>query len=617
MQIPDELVAAMQANPLDPEPFLVSADWLQSRGDPLGEWIVIQARRLERPDDTELRLHEARYFEEHAPHLLGGAVDHLDGLALDWRLGFLRSIRMESADTLRAGNASDVLCDLLAHPASTVVQDLGLGRFYWRDTQSQGDPQELVDQVVERGLGRSLRSLLLFDNLQQHDGPACNVTDWVRSAPRLETLTLFGESALLDAVSAPMKRLSLHGHSTARLEKLSASGLPQLEELEVWFDGPPPAEVWDRFLSSRFPCLRTLRLRALVTGTGELLESLSQAELWGQLQTLEFSMGELDARGAGILADSALESIDLTGTWLPIGARRRLKPGEDARVSWNERPNTVSTHYWRAERTVSWDSTYLGKRAQQACDGDERIAEQARILLDRSAGAAQACWWIATNEYLVDGEDLDKAAHLLELCGRWCPEDKIDINRVAALDASFDWVGAECVARFRRRAHPRVAAFYAAILQSLASEGRMSEALEEVEKVRAIQSPIISDAPWGDCLLVRCMLVLVAGGRASEAREMFAEFIDRGNWAKVRTVAFAALVQCHDGDLETAEANIRDHLRSFREPVMHHLRACTNMLKRRRSRAREQLAKLRDVDYEYAWFVTVDPILAELDEDSA
>jgi uncharacterized protein (TIGR02996 family) len=67
------LEAAVFANRDDVAAHRFYADWLQQHGDPRGELIMVQAERLERPDDEALKAAEAaagaREFDEaHRAH---------------------------------------------------------------------------------------------------------------------------------------------------------------------------------------------------------------------------------------------------------------------------------------------------------------------------------------------------------------------------------------------------------------------------------------------------------------------------------------------------------------------------------------------------------------------
>jgi uncharacterized protein (TIGR02996 family) len=59
-ELPSDLRAALLASPDDLETCLVCGDWLQGAGDPQGELIALQARRLADPGDRALRLAESR-----------------------------------------------------------------------------------------------------------------------------------------------------------------------------------------------------------------------------------------------------------------------------------------------------------------------------------------------------------------------------------------------------------------------------------------------------------------------------------------------------------------------------------------------------------------------------
>src|ERR1043165_1674592 len=107
-----DLEAAIVADPEDEGPYLVYADWLQSRGDPRGELIVVQHARG--PAWAKLRIRERELLSRYRDALLGPAALHHDARHFDWRRGFI--------DRMSAGFVLDEAQQLVAHPSLALVR---------------------------------------------------------------------------------------------------------------------------------------------------------------------------------------------------------------------------------------------------------------------------------------------------------------------------------------------------------------------------------------------------------------------------------------------------------------------------------------------------------------
>jgi hypothetical protein len=92
------------------EPFLVFADWLQARGDPWGELIVMQCRELRLESYSLL----ATYADQLCPH------DPLVGIA--WQRGFVSTIAF--ADSHGTDWLGDELAALFARPVTALCGEL-------------------------------------------------------------------------------------------------------------------------------------------------------------------------------------------------------------------------------------------------------------------------------------------------------------------------------------------------------------------------------------------------------------------------------------------------------------------------------------------------------------
>jgi uncharacterized protein (TIGR02996 family) len=104
-----ELEEALCEAPADAiELFLVYGDWLEAQGDPRGELVAVQAKRLGDPNDIALRDAEARILDRHRASLIGD-LPVGDGATLLWRLGFIREARIAANDDFSAAELAEAV----------------------------------------------------------------------------------------------------------------------------------------------------------------------------------------------------------------------------------------------------------------------------------------------------------------------------------------------------------------------------------------------------------------------------------------------------------------------------------------------------------------------------
>lgn len=126
------LEAELQADPDDPDRYLVYADWLQERGDPRGLLVAIRRRIATASSDAErfdAQAAEAELFAAHGAELRG-PLDAYPRGAIAWHLGV--PTRIGIADTAE-------IRKILAHPVGRVVRELVVGAAGARD----------LDELVE------------------------------------------------------------------------------------------------------------------------------------------------------------------------------------------------------------------------------------------------------------------------------------------------------------------------------------------------------------------------------------------------------------------------------------------------------------------------------------
>jgi uncharacterized protein (TIGR02996 family) len=319
---------AIEINPDDRDAHMVLADYLQSKGDPRGEWISL----LLAGKDAEA----ASHLEKHAAVLVGDLALHAttyDGEKRDaytWKWGYVRAVRLSHnsyAEKLPGGLAP-VLETLLAHPA---------GRFLAEATLTfNGDPNEdnlqsLIDLLA--AAPRSALHKLHFGDFK-YAGAARDIDrgddteiSWYSvgnlsalwpSLPNLATLivqTGSAESSLaggttLGTVALPALRHleyrtgGLDEHNAASLVAVAA---PKLVHLDIWTGsstygcGATADHIRTLLARTDLPELRHLGLMNCEFAD-ELVELLVTSPLTRQLRELDLSLGCLTDDGAQLIA---------------------------------------------------------------------------------------------------------------------------------------------------------------------------------------------------------------------------------------------------------------------------------------------------------------------------
>lgn len=293
-----ELERQLREDPDSREPYLVYADWLQERADPLGELIALGVAAAGGAADVvtrferHLKLHEARFLGGLAPQLASRA-------ALRWRHGLVQEIDE------RRELPPPRWQELLRLRVCEVVQAITLRR---------PCPAELDAVIAEHAAG-SLRAL----TLEAHGG---RLPEQLLRRD-LRALTVAGDRVTLGAGALParLERLELRVQAAAG----EGGGPPRLavRELHVGLTAPLLA-----FLAgAQLPRLErlTLELGAVAApALPALLESLGLPAL----THLAIGGGALDPGTFGALARlplaARLTSLALTGLELTDEAMRAL-----------------------------------------------------------------------------------------------------------------------------------------------------------------------------------------------------------------------------------------------------------------------------------------------------
>jgi len=301
------LEAAIADDPDDRQAYLVYADWLEEHGHPRAALIRAHVAEAD-PMQPGKKRPAKDLFAKH-PRLLLGPLAKLDTRTLDWKFGFVRSVRIHDRDTQM----------LLHHPSARLLLDLAIGEVTTALAAIVAAPPialrtlslhlgagaEPVDVGALCAVLPRLRSLAIYDgtlaplawNLPsklerlslQHRGESDLVVQPL--PPELVELALRGRFAL-DAISLPLTSLILVGpnlpaldlpllhklhlqvHSIDDLARLVAAPLPALVELELVETTIDDDASFERLLAAPFAAQLTylsLATCSLPEGAGEAL----------------------------------------------------------------------------------------------------------------------------------------------------------------------------------------------------------------------------------------------------------------------------------------------------------------------------------------------------------
>ncbi len=311
--------------------YLVYADWLQERGDPLGELIALGVAATGGPDDAvarferHLRLHEARF--------LGGLARQLaDRVALDWRHGFVHAIEE------RTELAPPRWEELLRLRVCGLVQSITIRRPFPAELDAaiadHAAPslraltlEAYAGRLPERLLGRGLRSLAVVGGRI-----AIGPDTFPASLERLE-LRVFDATA--EGGGPPRLAVrELHVQLTSPLiASLAGVQLPRLERLTLAVDAVTAPRLPALLESIAAPALAHLAIcnGPLDPQTFGALARLPLAERLSSLALLNVDLTDdamrAMARARGGLA--ALAELDVSNNELSrdgLAAARELAP---------------------------------------------------------------------------------------------------------------------------------------------------------------------------------------------------------------------------------------------------------------------------------------------------
>jgi uncharacterized protein (TIGR02996 family) len=356
--IEPELVAHIVAAPDEDGPRLVYADWLSDRGDPRGEFIVVQCA-LAVADRDDRPAHETNPLRDRSSELEASSGDQWREPALEIALGrytFRRGL-IEVIDVLQPdidGAHLREVCPLLRAIKTSQVTVNDVFRNIDALPLDELTIYKITDaliihRVFEDPRFERLRRLdIHFQNGRPHLKELARLRIPLRRfALRFDRAQPFDEPALLSHLTAHPARGALRSLDLAhaRTEELGIlEQLPDLEELTLTscsfavqellplvlprltllaitdsvMDALDPA-----LLIAVFPSLRRLRLSNARLGDRAAL-SIAASPHAARLRRLDLSNNHISPVGARALADSehlrGLVSLDLTGNANAVSA---------------------------------------------------------------------------------------------------------------------------------------------------------------------------------------------------------------------------------------------------------------------------------------------------------
>lgn len=328
-----ELEAQCRAEPDNPAPWLVYADWLMLQGDVRGELAALRARGREREADAFLRAHRVA--------LLGG-TDLVDVVRItSWRHGFAvaAAIKREQDPEAVVGKVAELTSQFLSGPLAHYVEAL---RFGLAGFSNNNDWGPTLDAVIGSRVGPQIRSLR-FDDYSSEDSeiswtPFGDFSHAWPELARLEELVIrSGAGGELGTIVLPALKKFVRisgGLKGVEIDAICNATWPALEHLEMWFGASQYGAEGD-----------VTRIRPILDGVGlpklrhlgivncefvdSAIEPLAGSKLLPQLRTLDLSSGIMAARATKTLIEHAaafrhLDAIELD--------RNLLVPSEVAQL---------------------------------------------------------------------------------------------------------------------------------------------------------------------------------------------------------------------------------------------------------------------------------------------
>lgn len=346
-----DLEAAIAANPLDRDPYVVFADWLQQQGDPRGELMSLQLSGKDEAAEALLAEHEAYFLGPLAEHKLvydeGGsnnvsslrtpeqeaAWQQIHTQAFRWRNGFIHFLRLSHDEDQEPkkldSTLTEILDQVLDHPSGRYIVEVA---FHGNGSLNDDNLQPLIDKLAEKA-PPTIRKLTLGDNIDQiswhHVGSLAAL--WP-SVPHLKTLEIetgeleVGEPGQMTAPALERAVFITGGMSPSCARGIATAQIPSIQHLEIYYGDPNYGgnatidDVTPLLDRSDLTKLRYLGLKNSMFAN-EIARLVGNAKVIKSLETLDLSLGAMTDEGAKYLAESAaglahLKTLNLTRNFL-------------------------------------------------------------------------------------------------------------------------------------------------------------------------------------------------------------------------------------------------------------------------------------------------------------
>jgi uncharacterized protein (TIGR02996 family) len=329
-----ELEKAIVEDPSSPDGYLVYGDWLTEQGDPLGEYVAVEAARAKSPQDKALATKSAELFLANKAAWLGD-LELGEDIAVEWEFGFLKSARF-GGDEYSELDAADAYEKLRKLPTSRFLRELE----FWVFDDDDGQPSytPVLKALAKLGVPATLRKLA-FDVMgyQTSWTSLGDLSKIYELVPRLEELRIHVGSMKLGTFDLPnLRRLEIKtgGLSKDNLRSVATASWDKLEALILYFGADEyggNCKIED--LAPIFEGKNLPRLTHLGLTNSEFQDEIARAivesQIAKQLTTLDLSKGVMGDEGAEALIAGAkvlkkLEKLDLTENYISDEMADRL-----------------------------------------------------------------------------------------------------------------------------------------------------------------------------------------------------------------------------------------------------------------------------------------------------
>lgn len=278
-----EMEALVDADPTQPQAYLVYADWLQQQGDARGELIALHARLAKEPKSEALLDAETKLLKDFRAELLGPLARYATrrlwnsyARTFEWYYGFIRSAEFHHSRI--SVPLDDLLRTLFEHPSGRFLQQLFI---------TTSDPNGVLNGIAGR-LPKTLRDFILHD-----DYPQAALTlkpSFFARAPGLRRLEVTHATiAFWEDTYSHLEELSLAGIPNAQtFASMATAQFPSLRRLDYtyWDHQPEWVTAHDQFAAAPFSGpLQTVSVR--LRTKPEHLRSLLASSMVGRTRQLE------------------------------------------------------------------------------------------------------------------------------------------------------------------------------------------------------------------------------------------------------------------------------------------------------------------------------------------